>query len=124
MIDKGRAAIHQLLGGYKYAENSGLDKKIAEFMGFSMGDFTDVLKAGRTDEDILAWLNKNDGKSSAEISDFNRQISTIGPKDAKRQAWYRRVIAKLDPSRTDVTTYFALIVLDDTISFARLKTGV
>lgn len=124
MIDKGRAAIHQLLGGYKYAENSGLDKKIAEFMGFSMGDFTDVLKAGRTDEEILAWLNKNDGKSSAEISDFNRQISTIGPKDAKRQAWYRRVIAKLDPSRTDVTTYFALIVLDDTISFARLKTGV
>ena len=124
MIDKGRAAIHHLLGQYKYAEESGLDKKIAEFFGFSMGDFTDLIRAGRADEEILAWLEKNHGRSGSEISNFNRDIGTIEPWNEKRRTWFRGVIASLDSSRTDVTTYLALIVLDDTIHFARLKTGV
>lgn len=124
MIDKGRAAIHQLLGQYKYAEDSGLDKKIAEFFGFSVGDFTDLIRAGRTDEEIVAWLNKNHGKSGSEISEFNHDIGTIEPWNEKRRAWFRGVLAGLDESRTDVTTYMALIVLDDTIHFARLKTAI
>ena len=124
MIDKGRAAIHQLLGQYKYAEESGLDKKIAEFFGFSMGDFTDLIRAGRTDEEILEWLNENHCRSDPEISRFNSDIGTIEPWNEKRRAWFRGVLAGLDESRTDVTTYMALIVLDDTIHFARLKTAV
>lgn len=124
MIDKGRAAIHDLLGQYKYAEDSGLDKKIAEFFGFSMGDFTDLIRAGRTDEEILTWLKDNHGKSSSEINDFNRDIGTIEPWNEKRRAWFRGVLAGLDESRTDVTTYMALIVLDDTIHFARRKTAI
>ena len=124
MIDKGRAAIHDLLGQYKYAEDSGLDKKIAGFFGFSMGDFTDHIRAGRTDEEIFAWLNDNHGKSGSEISEFNRHIGTIEPWNEKRRAWFRGVLASLDESRTDVTTYMALIVLDDTIHFARLKTAI
>ena len=124
MIDKGRAAIHDLLGQYKYAEDSGLDKKIAEFFGFSMGDFTDLIRAGRTDEEILTWLKDNHGKSSSEISDFNRDIGTIEPWNEKRRTWFRGVLAGLDESRTDVTTYMALIVLDDTIHFARRKTAI
>ena len=124
MIDKGRAAIHRTLGDYWYGDDSGVDRKIAEFLGVSVGDFSHALAAHRTDEEVLSWLDTQNSKSEAEISNFNRQISTIGPKDGKRQAWYRRVIAELDPSRTDVTTYFALIELDDTISFARRKTGV
>lgn len=124
MIDKGRAAIHHLLGEYEYAEDSGLDKKIAEFYGFPMGDFTDLIRAGRTDEEIFEWLNESHCKSSREISDFNRDIGTIEPWNEKRRTWFRGVIAGLDPTRTDVTTYMALIVLDDTIHFARIKAGV
>ncbi len=124
MIDKGRAAIHQLLGQYKYAEESGLDKKIAEFFGFSMGDFTDLIRAGRTDEEILEWLNENHCRSDSEISRFNSDIGTIEPWNEKRRAWFRGVLAGLDESRTDVTTYMALIVLDDAIHFARLKTAI
>ncbi len=124
MIDKGRAAIHHLLGQYKYAEESGLDKKIAEFYGFSMGDFTDLIRAGRTDQEILVWLNDNYGKSGAEISEFNHDIGTIEPWNEKRRTWFRGVIAGLDPTRTDVTTYLALIVLDDSTHFARLKTAI
>ena len=124
MIDKGRAAIHGLLGDYKYAEASGLDRMVAEFIGFSMGDFTDAIRAGRTDEEISAWIDEHYRKSGAEIGNFNRNAGTIEPWNEKRRSWFRGIIADLDPSRTDVTTYLALIVLDDTVNFARVKTGV
>ena len=117
MIDKGRAAIHGLLGDYKYAEESGLDRMVAEFIGFSMGDFTDAIRAGRTDEEISAWIDEHYRKSGSEIGDFNRNAGTIEPWNEKRLDWFRGRIADLDPSRTDVTTYLALIVLDD-IKFA------
>ena len=40
------------------------------------------------------------------------------------QSHLRKAVAKLDPSRTDIETFTALTVLDDTVYFARLKAGV
>ena len=89
-----------------------------------MSDFTNLIRVGRTDEEICAWLDEHYRKSGSEISNFNRDVRSIEPWNEKRLDWFRGRIADLDPSRTDVTTYLALIVLDDTVNFARLKTGV
>ena len=89
-----------------------------------MGDFTDAIRAGRTDEEISDWIDEHYRKTGSEIGDFNRNTGTIEPWNEKRLDWFRGRIADLDPSRTDVTTYLALIVLDDTVNFARVKTGV
>ena len=48
----------------------------------------------------------------------------FGPGNEQQWDFLREVVAKLDPSRTDIETFTALTVLDDTVYFARLKAAV
>lgn len=124
MIDKGRAFLSDTLGDFWYGSDSGIDRYILRFLGISVEAFTDALRDCPTDADILAWIEKQAEKSDSEIADFNDAICKLGPRDDATWAWYRNAVASLDTSRTEVTTYFALMQLSDHVNFARLKAGV
>ena len=123
LIDKGRAALSDTLGDFWFGNDSGLDRHVLEFLGISEETFRAVLQENPTDADILSWLEKTAPQSALEIEAFNEQISQLGPPE-ERLAWFQGMISELDPSRTDIDTFFALTHLDDQVSFARLKVGV
>ena len=124
MIDKGRAAQGDTLGDFWYGEDSGIDKYILRFLGISPDDFSGALKAHPADADLLAWLEAQGKNSEAQIAIFNQKICKLGPRDEETWTWFRGVVATLDASRTDFTTYFELMQLSDQVAFTRLRVGV
>ena len=124
MIDKGRASLAGTQGEYWYGEDSGIDRYILNFLGISETEFQSALKEASSDAEVLNWLEKQCKKSENEITEFNSAIAQLAPQDEAKSAWFRGVIQSLDPSRSDVDTYFAMMQLEDQINFARLKAGV
>ena len=73
----------------------------------------------------MAWLGEwLGGKSEEEKAQFNQRLLTAGPRNDRQQSFLRAAIARLDASRTDIESFAALTLLDDKVSFARLKAGV
>ena len=124
MIDKCRATSKGTQGGYWYGTESGIDRALLEFLGLSQEEFATALGKHPTDEAVVQWLGPRLQKPQAEIAAFNERMRTYGPTAERGWAYLRREVAKLDPSRTELTTFFALMVLDDKVAFARLKAGV
>jgi hypothetical protein len=124
MVDKGRAFLGGTLGEYWYGQDSGADRAVLELLGVTAEEFTGALKEHRTEEAVVAWLGARLHKSPAEIEAFNQKLQSYGP--SSEQGWeiLRRSVARLDPARKDITTWYGQMQLDDQIAFARLKTGV
>ncbi len=74
LTDKARAAYAGEIGKYKYGADSEQDTGILSFLGISEAAFQEA--AVRIDNDIKlgAWILDNCGKSSKEISAFNRKV--------------------------------------------------
>lgn len=124
MIDKGRAHNSDTLGDYWFGQDSGIDRALLELLGLAQDEFAEGLKGCATDEAVVEWLGACLDKPQEEIEAFNREMRAFGPSNERQWVFLRGVIARLDPSRTDIECFFALTVLDDRISFARLKAGV
>jgi len=124
MIDKGRAHRAAALGDYWYGKDSGADRAVLEFLGVRADEFTAALKENETDEAVVEWLGDRLDKPEADIEGFNQNLQTYGPTTEEQQEFFRRTVAKLDPSRRDIASWYALMLLDDRVTFARLKAGV
>lgn len=124
LIDKARAANSGTLGGYWFGKDSGIDRALLEFLGMTQEEFAAGMKDHPTDEAVVAWLGARLQKPKAEIDAFNERMRTYGPTTERGWKFLRGELAKLDPARTDIESFFALTVLDDKITFARLKAGV
>ncbi|MCG9129372.1 DUF5069 domain-containing protein [Candidatus Poribacteria bacterium] len=118
LIDKGRAFIGNTLGEYFYAEDSGIDRATLGFLGVSPADFTDALKKYTTDAEIQAWLKENHQKTEQEIQEFNKKMIGMGPENERYKAMMAKMLRKLGTDRTDINTWFAMMDLDDEITFA------
>ena len=124
MIDKGRAFLGFTLADFWYGEESGVDRFILKFLGVSADAFTEALKSCKTDSEIVSWLEERGANTQAEVDAYNQEAFDLGPRSEDSRIWLRDQIDGLDPSRTDIETYFGLMQLSDRISFARLKAGV
>ena len=118
LIDKGRAFNGNTLGEYFYAEDSGMDRMALGFLGVSTDEFTGALKEYPTDAEIESWLKDNYAKSEAEIEAFNEKITNLGPENERYQAMMDRMLKKLGAEDSDISTWFALMDLDDEKTFA------
>ena len=124
MIDKFRAMACNCLGPYWCGEDSGFDRGVLEFLGLTPGEFAAGIE-GMDDSAVVEWLGARlSGKSAEDTAAFNERMVNFGPGNEQQWDFLREVVAKLDPSRTDIETFTALTVLDDTVYFARLKAGV
>ncbi len=118
LIDKGRAFNGNTLGEYFYAEDSGMDRMALGFLGVPADEFTGALKEYSTDAEIEAWLKENYVKSESEIEAFNEKITNMGPENERYQAMMDRMLKKLGAEDSDISTWFAVMDLDDEKTFA------
>lgn len=124
MIDKARATSKGTQGAYWYGTDSGIDRSLLEILGVSQEEFAAVLEKHPTDEAVVQWLGARLQKPQAEIDTFNEKMRNYGPTAERGWTFLRRAVGKCDPTRTELTTFFAMMVLDDKIAFARIKAGV
>ena len=118
LVDKGRASNANTLGAYFYAEDSGIDRATLAFLGVSAAEFTEALKTLSTDAEIEAWLKADHPKSDADIEAYNERMTQMGPTDERYKAIMASMLNKIAPERTDINTWFALMLLDDEKTFA------
>ena len=125
MIDKFRAAHCNCLGEYWCGEDSGFDRAVLDFLGLDQAAFAEAIAANGTDEALVAWLGERlSGKSEEDKAEFNQRLLTASPRNDRQQDFLRNAVSRLDASRTDIESFAALVLLDDKVSFARLKAGV
>ncbi len=117
LIDKGRAANNNTLGAYFYGGDSGIDRATLAFLGVSPTEFAEKLKTLSTDAEVEAWLKANHSKSEADIAAYNERMIQMGPTDERYQALMAKMIDRIAPDRTDINTWFALMLLDDEKTF-------
>ncbi len=118
LIDKGRASNTNTLGAYFYGEDSGIDRATLTFLGVSATEFAEKLKTLSTDAEVEAWLKADHPKSDADIATYNEQMTQMGPTNERYKALMANMINKIAPERTDINTWFALMLLDDEKTFA------
>ena len=118
LIDKGRAFNSNTLGAYFYGEDSGIDRATLAFLGLSATEFAEALKTLPTDAEVETWLKANHAQSEADIETYNERMTQMGPTDERYKALMANMINKIAPERTDINTWFALMLLDDEKTFA------
>ena len=118
LIDKGRAFNSNTLGAYFYGEDSGIDRATLTFIGVSATEFAEKLKTLSTDAEVEAWLKADHSKGDADIAAYNERMTQMGPTDERYKALMAKMINKIAPERTDINTWFALMLLDDEKTFA------
>ncbi len=119
-IDKIRLRNAGHIQDYNYI-TVGFDKYLADFLGIDAKAFEQRVLAGRTDEELLAWVKANGRKpSDQENEQWSQGLLASGPKDDEaRQRFQRRVediatkrgtpVSSLPP----VTTWADVIELDE-----------
>ena len=117
LIDKARATGSNSLGEYWYGEDSGIDRKLLAFLKISAQNFVDTVQSYPTDGEFLNWLNTKKVKTETEIKDHNEEIINMAPTTEGQRIFLEKAVNKLAPHRTDIGTFFDLMVLEDEKSF-------
>ena len=113
MIDKARAKNSDSLGDYWSGEDSPFDMNLLGFLGLAPQQFAEKLKTLPTDADVANWLETHSPKTATEIAEYNERTKQIGSDDEESRTTIAEAVKNLDPSRTDVQTFFDLMVLAD-----------
>ena len=119
-IDKIRLRHAGQIQDYNYI-TVGFDKYLVDFLQIDPKLFEQLVLAGGTDEDLLAWVKANGRKPSGqEIAQWTQALLASGPKDdAARQRFQGRLdeIAKKRAvpvsSLPPVSTWADVIELDE-----------
>ncbi len=117
MLDKGRATIAGKNGEYHYA--CPMDQRLLDFLGIKADALKKQLAAGKSDGEILAWIEKNakNKHSEPEIAGWSTHAEQRAPADAESRQYFNELHAKAGPKREDIATWFDLLDLDDYVSF-------
>jgi Domain of unknown function (DUF5069) len=114
MIDRARASLAGTLGEYDYP--TVVDRMLFEFFKTDADAFLGAVRATPKDDDLLAWLLAARGGATpvAEIDAFNQRISSRSPAgDPEREATFRERLAAAKCERTDITTFFQLLAVEE-----------
>ena len=117
MLDKGRATVAGKEGEFHY--NCPLDEHFVEFTGINPEALKEQLAAGKSDSEILGWVQSTATKkrSPVEISEWSRYQDYRGPSDLESRQFFNDYHAKLAPQREDVTSWFDILDIDDFVSY-------
>ena len=112
MIDKCRAVLAGTEGEYIYP--CPMDDRLMEFAGITADQFTASVNANPSDEAVTSWFTQTaKAHSPTELDAWNRMMLTRGPSTPKKQAYFNTLRDKIDPSRTDLTTWADLQDLEE-----------
>ena len=111
MIDKARAYNAKTLGEYIFP--CPLDKIILKFLNT---DHNEIIHLAQklTDEEIVLWINKQCLNCSEEdIKQVNQKILEQKPNNRESLIRFKKLRNKINPTRTDITTWVDLLELDE-----------
>jgi hypothetical protein len=111
-IDKAKAHNAGTLGEYDY--DCPHDRPLFEFLGTNGDEFARKVDELGTDENIEDWVKRDllKGKTADDIETFNRQREAWSPAADRRQ-YFDDMRSRIAPERTDITTWFDLLDLDE-----------
>jgi hypothetical protein len=118
LLDKWRAEIAGTIGGYHF--NCPLDQQFLRFTGIDASELRTEIARGRTDSEMLAWVQENMRKELTpwEIESWSAfQDRRMPASDADTSAFYAGLLGGISKHRADVNTWADLLDLDDHVSF-------
>jgi len=112
MIDKCRGVLAGTEGEYIYP--CPMDDRLMEFAGITTDQFTTAVTTNPSDEAVAKWFTQTaKAHSPAELEAWNRMMLNRGPSTPKKQEYFNKLRAAVDPSRTDLTTWADLQDLEE-----------
>lgn len=116
-IDKARAKSAGKNGEYLFP--NPMDKWLLEFVGISPDDFLAFVAQGKSDTEILAWVNATSSprRSSWEIAAFSSWLENLAAGDVRRHTMFAEQLKQHAPDRDDIRTLMDRLDFDDYLSF-------
>ncbi len=117
MLDKGRATVANKHGEFHY--NCPLDQHLVNFVGFDPDALKDQLAAGKSDAEVLAWIESTSKTkpNAVQIAAWSAFQDQRGPTDLESRQFFHDYHSKLAPHREDVATWFDILDIDDFVTF-------
>ena len=118
LLDKCRALIAGTIG--EYHSNCPLDRHFLDFVEVDYDALKRELALGRTDSEMLQWIQANAGKKRTawEIAAWSDYQGHRAPtSDAGTSGYFAGVVKALAPQRPDIQSWADLLDLDDHCSF-------
>jgi hypothetical protein len=115
MLDKGRAHNAGTVGEYHY--NCPLDQRFTAFAGIDADELLQHLKEGKSDSEVLAWIQSKTPRTDFEIYQWSQYQLQRGPSDIEGREFFNETQRKIAPDREDIVTWFDILDLDDYVSF-------
>jgi hypothetical protein len=112
MIDKCRAVLAGTEGEYIYP--CPMDERLMEFAGITSEQFTAAVKANLTDDGVVAWFRQTATPHPlADMDAWNQQLLSRRPSSPESAERFKKYLAAVDPSRTDITAWADLQDLEE-----------
>jgi hypothetical protein len=96
-----------------------MDRRFFEFVGINANTLMNQLACGKSDGQVLAWVQKSAPvkRNTQEIEGWSIQEGLRAPLDVESRAFFNETHAAAAAHRVDIMTWFDLLDLDDYVSF-------
>jgi hypothetical protein len=115
LLDKARAVIAGKGADYHY--NCPLDQQLFAFTGISAEAMLAEIKTGKTDTQILAWVNETSKRQRYEVIAWSAWLEQHGPGGAPGHEWAASVIKGNKSDRDDIRSFADILDFDDYHSY-------
>jgi hypothetical protein len=108
IIDKCRAFVSETHGEYNY--NCPLDRQFFDFAQVDAMAFQDQVAAGKTDEELLAWVQANSRElSETEILAWSYRMRWRRPDNDEMMGYFEMLRQSIAPENYSIETWFQLL---------------
>ena len=115
LLDKARAVIAGKGGEFHY--NCPIDELLFEFTGIGHEAMLAEIKTGKTDVQMLEWVNAKSKRQRYEIVTWSAWVEQHGPGGAEGHEWAASVIKGNKSERDDIRSFADILDLDDYHSY-------
>ena len=115
LLDKARAVLAGKAAEYHY--NCPLDQRFFAFTGIDHEAMLAQIKSGKTDVQILEWVNTTSKRPINEVIAWSSWVEQLGPGGAEGHEWIASVLKGNKSARDDIRSFADLLDLDDYISY-------
>jgi hypothetical protein len=115
LLDKARAVIAGK--GAEYHYNCPLDQRFFAFTGIDHEAMLTVIKSGKSDTEMLTWVNENTKRQLFEVVSWSSWLEQYGPGGADGHEWLAGVVKAAGPERNDIRSFADVLDLDDYASY-------
>ena len=115
LLDKARAVIAGTAGDFHY--NCPIDKLFFTFTGITEDVMLAEIKTGKTDLQILTWVNERSKRAPHEVIAWSAWLEQVGPGSAEGHEWIASVLKGNKSEREDIRSFADNLDLDDYHSF-------